>query len=846
MLRVRRKPAGVRARCPSVLAAAATLCLALLPGGYAGETYTWDGTTAPHDTDNTDDPIFGPAQKNALVGTGTQDNTITVNSDYAIKLYGVYGGSGTGAVTGNTVNIGGTAYIGNTVFDDNTGTVAGGYSSGGDVIGNRVNITGGQIGTTTGVPNVFDGVTGVYGGRADGAGATVRDNHVVVDAGTIYKRVYGGFADNGAAVTQNTVTINGGDLDEVQTVIGGNNLGGSASNNEVIVTGGDMNEVWGGGSGRATGTGIGGAVTGNKVTISGGAMTNAIGGRARASNANNVTGNTVVMTDGAIKAGVAGDANSIRGGWANSGAATGNTVTISGGTINQHVVIQGGHANAAGGSATGNTVNISGGTFAASDVTVYGGSTYHANAATAFGGSTGNTVNISNAANGIGTATLAGVNLYGGNSTYAAADVRTGNTLNFDKYILPGTQINSIRNFAAINIAEIPASVASGSATPLIDNAAHDFVGGNTILKVGGINANSALTTGDTINVINDAGTGLAYQGKTIQKGLGEIFRVTYAGGIMTLGGRSANPNARFLSLGRMAGVAFLDRGADMIVDSGYNAIRAAFGPECVELCPKFTTFAAVGGAWGKVDYGTHDMDVDGVNFMAGAAYRVLNGDAAPSYVFGVFAEGGYGDYDSGIRADGDTHYWGGGLMARVDAPNGFYAEASGRVGRMTQDFSSRAINATRTHYGDTHSTYYGLHAGLGYLASLGRSSLDFSAKYFWTHIGDKNTTVAGERVKYDAIDSHRVRAGVRWGYNTDGCVMPYVGAAYEYQFSAKGKTTLNGLKTPENELKGSTGIVEAGVRLVNRGRFSADLGGHATFGRREDYGVNLFLGCDF
>ncbi|WP_027406220.1 autotransporter outer membrane beta-barrel domain-containing protein [Anaerovibrio sp. RM50] len=105
---------------------------------------------------------YAEAKKNIVTITG---GTVELS---------VYGGSGMGGSQGNIVNI-----SGGTVGNNNDGYyICGGYSSGGEVSGNKVIITGGTI------------KGDVYGGHT--FSGAVSGNSVTLGGGTMEKNVYGG------------------------------------------------------------------------------------------------------------------------------------------------------------------------------------------------------------------------------------------------------------------------------------------------------------------------------------------------------------------------------------------------------------------------------------------------------------------------------------------------------------------------------------------------------------------------------------------------------------------------------------------------------------------------------
>jgi len=116
---------------------------------------------------------FGEVDAPAFNNGGDETITNWVNA------YGGYSTAAAAVVSGNTISIGTDAKVG--------GIVYGGYSKNGNVTGNTVNISGGEIGGN------------VYGGKSDNSKATVTGNIINWSAGTI----------KGSEIKANNINITG-------------------------------------------------------------------------------------------------------------------------------------------------------------------------------------------------------------------------------------------------------------------------------------------------------------------------------------------------------------------------------------------------------------------------------------------------------------------------------------------------------------------------------------------------------------------------------------------------------------------------------------------------------------
>ena len=630
----------------------------------------------------------------------------------------------------------------------------------------------------------------VYGGSGFG---DVRNNTVTIEGGSVGWSVYGG-ESFGGSVTGNTVTIKGGTVDGY--VYGGSSYMGDVTNNTVTISGGTVRwNVYGGYSG------IFGDATENTVTISGGT----------------VSGN-------------------IYGGSSYSGKATNNTVTISDAAdLGTTTSLYGGYSD---GDATDNTVTISGGTVSGN---VYGGFSSSGNA-------TNNTVTISDAA-GFGPNT----SLYGGFSS-SGGDAWTGNTLNLKTPIT----VAGVQNFQFYNF-YIPATMRAGETMLTVTGTDPVDISGSTVAVV--VNgAASSLNIGDRITLINRASGLTADQGGTRAQGIQGITKVydfdlstdesnLYA----TVAGEQSNEQLKALAEGRAAGLAFMTEGSDLILGPGmYAALLAA---QCQQ--PDWAPFVAVQGGSLRYDSGSH-IDVDGLHLLTGLARCVPL--RVGSLTAGAFFEAGWGSYTSHnsfanaapVRGDGDTSYYGGGILGRYQAPvgpGGVYGEASLRLGRADTDFRTNDILLTDRIGYEADFAYYGGHLGIGYLWTINaKASLDFSTKYIWLHQNSDTVTIAGDRVDFDAADSHRWRTGARFAYAVNEIVTPYAGMYYDHEFDGKARATANNDPIEAPELAGGTGVGELGLTIAPaKGRpLSLDVGVQGYVGQRQGVTGTLRLKVEF
>ena len=73
----------------------------------------------------------------------------------------------------------------------------------------------------------------------------------------------------------------------------------------------------------------------------------------------------------------------------------------------------------------------------------------------------------------------------------------------------------------------------------------------------------------------------------------------------------------------------------------------------------------------------------------------------------------------------------------------------------------------------------------------------------------------SGDDYNFDAVDSHRMRAGFRYSQKDQKQGEFYTGLAWEYEFDGKGSATYQGFDLPSTSLKGSTTLLELGYRFA-------------------------------
>jgi autotransporter-associated beta strand protein len=473
----------------------------------------------------------------------------------------------------------------------------------------------------------------------------------------------------------------------------------------------------------------------------------------------------------------------------------------------------------------------------------------------------------------------------------AAFDAPSGATPALDQLDVRGANAVYTGNLnaqnAALNFYVPPAMTAGG--TMLRVSGTADITGGTVNVGIDG--ASSPLQPGDSV-ILVDAGTLAGAPLNTTANGQGmhgvtllydfDILADTGdnkllatvadpAGGNNSnsnnsngnTGGVRLNPRTKALSEGFISGAALINMGADTLAGQGIAGAVSAAKMGTAREGFGLAGFSAIGGGRSRYNTGSH-VDVSGFSLLAGLS---AGRDLAPGRLtLGAFFEYGRGDYDTynsfsnaaSVEGNGETDYTGGGVLGRFDftdtGPGRFYAETSGRLGRVRSDYTSSLYDGwgRRAEY-ETEGMYYGMHLGAGYVWNIpgleDRGTLDLYGKYFWTRQeGDSVRLSTGDRVRFQDVDSHRLRLGGRFAYALNGFLSSYVGAAFERDFDGKARAATGGHSIEAPQLGGSTGMGELGitVRPVDTIPFTLDLGVQGYTGKREGVTGSLQVKFEF
>lgn len=767
------------------------------------------------------------------------NNTVTIESlktsAGSVKLEQVYGGTviGKGSANGNKVILGkpGAGAVSMTDVQRlyGGGSKIGSSSlKGGDANNNTIEIKGN---VTLGLSNTSSGGTTIYGGYA--AAGEASGNKITVDQGATVKAyfIYGGnsssSSDSGLSLTKNNQVIISGDVTVGNSIAGGFATGKSgvagsvAQGNKVEVTVG----------GKVTGAIRGGisaygSANENTVNVAGTVTGMVTGGHANGSGNNAGTANSNQIT----VSGTAG--NAVVGGWSAAGSAQANRIEITG-TATVTGTIYGGYAG-------GGSSNIDSNSILIESVTI-GGDIY--------GGYTAGSGNANNNSITIrGAVDLSGRTIYGGDSS--SGNAKTGNTLRFEN---TGGNIKAIKNIDVLGVS----ALADNSKVLTITNGVADDLANTTVKLVA---SDSGLRVGQQITLVQ-ANSGVIVGTTTLDQAtlkkntnafisydFEEVAGLSDKIAVVVTGKEADTANARALAESRIAGVALLNQSSDLLIDQGFGAVK--FNGEGV--VKDTYGFATTGGSSIRYNTGSF-VKTNGFSLIAGLAQKTTVDNGV--WHWGAFFENGHSNYsthndgvDGAVRGDGDATYNGGGILARFDSAGGMYGEASMRAGSIKNKFGGFAYNGGTGSYEDR-STYYGAYLGLGQQRQLSKNtSLDIYGKYFYTHQQGSDFEVLGEQVTTAAVKSSRMQLGGRLTKQVTAEVSYYGGVAWEYEFDGAADMAVAGADLAAPSLKGSSGIVEMGIRLKpsKTDKITLDLGAQGHFGKRRGFSGGLQINYSF
>lgn len=297
------------------------------------------------------------------------------------------------------------------------------------------------------------------------------------------------------------------------------------------------------------------------------------------------------------------------------------------------------------------------------------------------------------------------------------------------------------------------------------------------------------------------------------------------------------NENGKSVVETRAAAAAIVNGAADFMLDAGMGQARAAVNEAASEGNNEMVPFVAMGGSNMRYETGSY-VDMKGWNAAGGLAKRVGH------FMYGIafeYGKGGYDSYlDNGVHANGDISSAGGVLFGKGNLADGVHYDAAFRFGRVKSDY-----NSDMTSYDDS-ANYVGFSVGGGKEFKVSASdSVDVYGRYYFTHTNGSNVSLAThEQVKFDAVDSHRLRIGGRYTHEVDKKNQFYAGLAWQYEMGGNAKATINGYGAPAPSLKGHSGMLELGWKAQAAENVKLDLNLNGWIGKQR--GIAGGVGVEF
>ncbi|GHU07351.1 membrane protein [Betaproteobacteria bacterium] len=448
------------------------------------------------------------------------------------------------------------------------------------------------------------------------------------------------------------------------------------------------------------------------------------------------------------------------------------------------------------------------------------------------------------------------INLGGGYTL----EVDGSNDFHFDTLNVYGSAVYETDAGGGLNAAGkalnfyVPESMSNGGTMLTVIGAA-DITGSTVNVGIDG--RSSPLKAGDSVTLIdatdpassltgapsNPTANGAGMHGVTLKYEF-ELDTTTYANQLIARVSKvGANEQSKAFSEGFLSGLALVNQGVDLAADQGMDALwhEARAGAQ------GRGAFAVLSGGSRRYKTGSH-VDVDSFSLMTGIAgdMKLASGELSLGAFF-VYGEGDYDTYNSfanaaSVRGKGDSDYAGAGVLGRLDF-NGrgtghAYAEASLQAGSVKTDF--RGNNLARY---KSRSGYYGAHLGTGYVWNLtDKAQFDLYGKYLYARRdSDRVTLSTGDPIRFNAVESHRLRIGGRYSWTTNQ-IKPYAGLAWEHEFDGKARATAHGYPIDAPKLKGDSGVLELGLIMKPSATtpLTVNFGLQGYTGRNEGVGGNL------
>ena len=242
-----------------------------------------------------------------------------------------------------------------------------------------------------------------------------------------------------------------------------------------------------------------------------------------------------------------------------------------------------------------------------------------------------------------------------------------------------------------------------------------------------------------------------------------------------------------------------------------------------------------------------YEMTISGITLGLDHTFEVSNGH----YTQGVFASYSHTDIDFKQGGSGDVHAYGLGTYASYQHNNGFYLDGMLKTNLFRHTVSpvmtsgNKATGQYNTygagikietgqyfHINDTYITPFISASGFTSESAEYRLSNGMSAH------SDKQASVIGS-------------AGIETGHAfiwKNATLKPYARVAFEHEFIDNNKVTINNTDHFQNNLSGSRGVLQTGIKVQSSDRLSFQLGASYSNGQyiESPWKINLGLSYNY
>ncbi|MBS9780725.1 MAG: autotransporter outer membrane beta-barrel domain-containing protein, partial [Moraxellaceae bacterium] len=202
------------------------------------------------------------------------------------------------------------------------------------------------------------------------------------------------------------------------------------------------------------------------------------------------------------------------------------------------------------------------------------------------------------------------------------------------------------------------------------------------------------------------------------------------------------------------------------------------------------------------------------------------------------------------IKADGDSKYYGVGIMGKHTFNNDAYLQGGVRFGQSETNYNSSDLNngngADKVSF-DSKRNYMGANVGVGGRVQVNdKVSLSPSASLLYSKYDKTSETIEGSTFNFDIIQSLRSQFGAELGYQVNDKNNLYSSLTWEREYKGEAKGDVVGLDMPSPSIKGDTGLVEIGAKMKPNDKVEIKIGAKKAFGDRRGASADVAIKYEF